>query len=122
MAMNSSHRRILSKYNFMRWGRLGFALESNACDGIRVLYAITDPKATRVVYVGDTEIGRNVRARLKAHLADTKKSGLVEINSWVWIHQMVTEYLVLDDFEESTGGLPELNVRKTQKWPGSRRK
>jgi hypothetical protein len=38
----------------------------------RVIYAITNPEGTAVVYVGDTEQGRDVRGRLKA--AKSKKT------------------------------------------------
>ena len=48
-------------------------------------------------------------------MKDREKAGLVEENSDVYIHFMVTEFLVLTTFEELVGALPALNKRKSQK-------
>ncbi len=115
MALNRSHKSILDEYVFEKAGPLKKVLGSDEYDGIRVIYAITDPEHTKVVYIGDTEQGRDVRARLRSHLKDREKVGLVEETSIVYIHIMVTEYLILDEFEEKTGTLPVLNKRKSAK-------
>jgi hypothetical protein len=91
------------------------ALKSDEYDEARVIYAITNPEKTEIVYIGDTESGRDVRGRLKAHLKDRDKIGLVENESDVYIHFMITEFLVLSTFEEEVGSLPALNKRKSQK-------
>lgn len=113
--MNKKHARILKANHFEPHGTVATALKSDEFDNCRVLYAITDPAGENVVYVGDTEVGRDVRARLKAHMNARDKAGHVEAESQVWIHFMVTEFKVLCDFEEGTGGLPKLNKRKVAK-------
>lgn len=100
---------------FERAGELGGVLKSDEFDGTRVIYAITNPAKTEIVYVGDTEVGRDVRGRLKSHLKDRDKVGLVEEDSDVYIHIMITEFAVLNAFEDSVGSLPVLNKRKSQK-------
>ena len=59
--------------------------------------------------------GRDVRGRLKAHLNSREKVGQVEKTSEVYIHMMVTEFMVLDAFEQDAGAIPVLNKRKSQK-------
>ncbi|MFH1465600.1 MAG: hypothetical protein ABIO70_14530 [Pseudomonadota bacterium] len=113
--MDKKQKKILDSNRFERCGTVAEMLKSDEWDGVRVIYAITDPQDSRVVYIGDTETGRNLRARLKAHMAHRAKAGLVEEDSRVYVHFMVTEYKVLTDFEEATGALPELNKRKVQK-------
>jgi hypothetical protein len=109
------HAALLREHHFFTAGELGFVLRGDAYDGIRSLYAITNPARTSLVYVGDTEVGRDLRARLKAHLNARSKAGHVERESLVFVHVMVTEYRVLCRFEEEVGQLPVLNKRKTAK-------
>ena len=120
MALKKVHREILKLNDFVSNGTLKESLLSDEWDGSRVLYAISDPKVTRVVYVGDSERGRNLRSRLKAHMKDRTKKGLVELKSRVWVHFMVTECSVLWDFKENTGMLPELNRHISAKHPRKR--
>jgi hypothetical protein len=87
---------------------------------VRTLYAITNPEQTEVVYVGDAEVGRDLRARLKAHLDSRGKAGHVEPDSLVFVHVMVTEYMVLSRFQEDTGSMPVLNKRKVPKYTNAR--
>ena len=107
--MKRIHSAILKVNDFVPCGTVKQALDSDQWDGVRVLYAISDPKNTRIVYVGDSEKGRALRARLKDHLSKRSKKGLVELKSRVWVHFMVTERSVLCDFQENTGAIPELN-------------
>ena len=115
MAMKKSHQKLLNEFHFEDCGQLVNFLKKDEFDGSRVIYAITDPEKLEVVYVGDTEQGRDVRGRLKAHLKDREKVEKVENESHVFIHVMVTEFMVLDAFDNDTGGLPALNKRKSQK-------
>ena len=115
MALDRKHKKILTDNHFEPCGTLADALKLDRWDGARVLYAITDPADTQIVYIGDTEVGRDVRARLRAHLNDRSKIGKVENASQLWVHFMITEFKVLTDFEQAVGGLPELNKRKVQK-------
>jgi hypothetical protein len=115
VALKREHAKILKKNHFEHVGELAEALRSDEFDYCRVIYAITNPEKTEIVYVGDTEQGRDVRGRLKAHLKDREKAGLVEESSDLYIHMMVTEYAVLTDFEEITSALPVLNKRKSAK-------
>ena len=48
-------------------------------------------------------------------MKDREKVGLVEENSDVYVHVMITEYFVLSTFEELVGALPVLNKRKSRK-------
>ena len=115
MALKRTHRKLLDEFHFDHWGELDGAMQKDEYDGCRVVYAITNPTKTEVVYVGDTEQGRDVRARLRAHLNARDKAGLVEKTSDVYIHMMVTEFAVLDAFEQDDGAIPALNKRKSQK-------
>ena len=115
MALKKEHEKVLKDNRFEHVGDVGTALKSDEYEGDRVIYAITNTEKTEVVYVGDTEQGRSVRSRLKAHLKDREKVGLVEENSDLYIHVMVTEFAVLTAFEDRAGALPALNKRKVQK-------
>ena len=115
MALKALHKKVLAETHFEHVGELKKVLASDEFDGARVLYAITNPQKTEIVYIGETEQGRDVRGRLKSHMKDRDKVGLVEENSDVYIHMMVTEYFVLDTFEQLNGSLPILNKKKTQK-------
>ena len=115
MAIKKPHQKLLDEFHFEDCGPLADFLKRDEFDGSRVIYAITDPAKAEVVYVGDTEQGRDVRGRLKAHLKDREKVGKVENESHVFIHVMVTEFMVLDAFENDAGALPALNKRKSQK-------
>ena len=115
MTLKKSHENILTHLHFEHAGELADALKSDEYDDMRVIYAITNPEQTEIVYIGDTEQGRDVRARLKAHIKDREKVGLVENESDVYIHIMVTEFLVLSEFEAENGELPVLNKRKSRK-------
>lgn len=115
MALKKAHKQVLDEMHFEHVGELSKALKSDEFDGSRVIYAITNPDKSEVIYVGDTEQGRDVRGRLKSHMKDREKVGLVEENSDVYIHVMITEFAVLSAFEDLTGGLPALNKRKVQK-------
>lgn len=114
-SLNKKHLRVLTENHFEAHGTIGSALKSDEYDGCRVLYAISDPTGEQVIYVGDTEVGRDLRGRLKAHMNARDKAGHVELESQVWIHFMVTEFKVLSDFEDVAGALPKLNKRKVQK-------
>lgn len=90
-------------------------------DDLRLVYAITDPAHTSVVYVGETDRARDPRARYRSHIDSRKKIGKVELESLVFVHVMVTEYMVLDAFEHDTGSMPPLNMRKSQRDPPRKR-
>lgn len=115
MPLRKEHKKVLDHCHFEQWGEIQKVLKSDEFDSCRVIYAITNPDKTEIVYVGDTEQGRDVRGRLKAHMKDREKVGLVESNSDVYIHMMVTEFFVLSELEELSGALPTLNKRKSQK-------
>ena len=115
MALKRAHQKLLDEFHFEHWGALEEVLRDDEYDDNRVIYAITNPQKTEIVYVGDTEQGRDVRGRLKAHIKDRDKVGHVENESDVYVHLMITEYAVLDAFEQDTGALPALNKRKSQK-------
>ena len=115
MTLKNPHKKVLTDNHFERWGEMDEVLKSDEFDGARIIYAITNPTKTEIVYIGDTEQGRDVRGRLKSHMQDRDKAGCVETKSDVWIHLMVTEYSVMDHFEELNGALPALNKRKSQK-------
>jgi hypothetical protein len=115
MALKKPHKKVIDQMHFEHVGEMRDALKSDEFDGFRVIYAISNPGKTEIVYVGDTEQGRDVRGRLKAHMKDREKVGLVEENSDVFIHVMITEYSVLTEFENESGALPVLNKRKSAK-------
>lgn len=115
MALKKPHQKLVKEMHFEHIGEVGDAIQSDEFDGLRVIYAITNPEKTEIVYIGDTEQGRDVRGRLKSHLKDRDKVDLVEADSDVYVHVMITEYLVLTTFEELVGSLPILNKRKSQK-------
>ena len=113
--LKKPHQKIIDQMHFEPGGEIQQALKSDEFDDCRVIYAITNPEKTEIVYIGDTEQGRDVRGRLKAHMKDREKVGLVEENSDVYVHVMITEYFVLSTFEELVGALPVLNKRKSRK-------
>ncbi len=113
--LHADHAALLREHHFETAGALGDVIRNDEYDGIRIIYIITNPEQTEIVYVGDTEEGRNVRGRLKDHLDTRSKAGKVEKTSLVFVHVMVTEYMVLDRFEEVFGRLPVLNKRKVPK-------
>jgi hypothetical protein len=115
MALKKTHQKLIDEFHFERWGELEGVLKKDEFDSCRVIYAISNPEKTEIVYIGDTEHGRDVRGRLKAHLNSREKAGFVEKTSDVYVHMMVTEYMVLDAFDEDAGALPVLNKRKSQK-------
>ena len=115
MALKKPHQKLVNEMNFEHIGEVGDVIQSDEFDGLRVIYAITNPAKTEIVYIGDTEQGRDVRGRLRSHLKDREKVDLVEEDSDVYLHVMITEYLVLSAFEEMVGSLPVLNKRKSQK-------
>ncbi len=110
-----AHSKVMKKLRFQREGTVEEALKRDTFDGLRVLYAITDPDETQVVYVGETEVGKNLRGRLKAHLNDRSKINLVEPQSALFVHIQITEFIVLSAFEEWSGALPKLNKKKVDK-------
>ncbi len=116
MALSREHKKLLDDFGFELAGTMEQALTTYEWDDARVIYAITDPKKHQIVYVGDTEQGRNLRGRLNAHLKDREKINLVEKDSHVYVHLMVTEFLILDEFEQVTGRLPACNKRKVAKF------
>ena len=113
--LHADHAALLREHHFETAGAIGDVIRTDEYDGIRIIYIITNPEQTEIVYVGDTEEGRNVRGRLKDHLDTRSKAGKVEKTSLVFVHVMVTEYMVLDRFEEVFGRLPVLNKRKVPK-------
>ena len=113
--LHPKHAALLRECHFETAGPLADVIRTDEYDGIRIIYAITNPQQTDIVYVGDTEEGRDVRGRLKDHLDTRSKAGHVEKTSLVFVHVMVTEYMFLDRFEEEVGTLPELNKRKVAK-------
>jgi hypothetical protein len=115
MPLKKPHQKVLDEMHFDYISEVGDFLKNDEFDDARVIYAITNPEKTEIVYVGDTEQGRDVRGRLKAHMKDRDKVGLVELDSDVYIHFMITEFLVLSTFETEAGSLPALNKRKVQK-------
>lgn len=113
--LDATHAALLREHHFETAGRIEFVMRGFAYDGMRVLYAITNPSETAVVYVGDSEVGRDLKKRLKDHLDSRRMAGHVEMESLVFVHVMVTEYMVLDRFEEEAGSMPLLNRSKTPK-------
>lgn len=113
--LNPQHADLLRGHRFESAGTVAHVLSDDEYDGIRALYAITNPAKTAVVYVGESEAGRDIRGRIKAHMNARDKAGNIEADSLVFVHVMVTEYMVLDAFEHATGGLPLLNHHKTMK-------
>jgi hypothetical protein len=109
------HADILREHLFEDAGLLAYALRQDEFDGLRVVYAITNPAQTELVYIGDAEQGRNLRSRLRTHLKDREKIGHVELDSRVYVHVMITEFMVLNNFYADTGRLPVCNKRKSQK-------
>lgn len=109
------HADLLREHLFEDAGLLAYALRQDEFDGLRVVYAITNPAQTELVYIGDAEQGRNLRSRLRAHLKDREKIGHVEADSRVYVHVMITEFMVLNNFHADTGRLPVCNKRKSQK-------
>lgn len=113
------HASLLREHHFETAGVLGEVIRGDAYSGMRIIYAITNPAQTEIVYIGDTEVGRDVRGRLKAHANDRSKMGHVERDSLVFVHVMVTEYMVLDRFQQEMKTLPLLNSRKVMKHANS---
>ena len=118
--LHPKHAALLREHRFETAGLAKAVLRTDEYDGVRTLYAITNPEQTEVVYVGDAEVGRDLRARLKAHLDSLGKAGHVEPDSLVFVHVMVTEYMVLSRFQEDTGSMPVLNKRKVPKYTNAR--
>ena len=115
MTLRREHERVLRENNFEYFGSVENAIESGELDGTRLIYAITNPERTEIVYVGDTEEGKNVRARLRALLRD-KRTNMVESDSGLYFHAIVTEFSVVRAFEELAGEMPALNRRKFEKF------
>lgn len=118
--LHPKHAALLREHRFETAGLAKAVMRSDEYDGVRTIYAITNPEQTEVVYVGDAEVGRDLRARLKAHLDSREKAGRVEPDSLVFVHVMVTEYMVLSRFQEDTGSMPVLNKRKVPKHTSTR--
>ncbi len=113
--LHPAHADILREHLFEDAGLLGDALLTDEFDGARVVYAITNPGQTEIVYIGDSEQGQNLRDRLRSHVRDRQKMGHVEKESRVYVHVMITEYMVLDCFQQDIGRLPVCNKRKVAK-------
>lgn len=118
--LHPKHCALLLEHRFETAGLAKAVIRTDEYDGVRAIYAITDPEQTEVVYVGDAEVGRDLRARLKSHLDSREKAGRVEPESMVFVHVMVTEYMVLSRFQEDTGSMPVLNKRKVPKHTNGR--
>ncbi len=110
--LDARHADLLREHGFEAAGTLAQALSTDTYDLARVIYAIVNPEATAIVYIGGTEGGRDVRVRLRTHLRDRAKIGHVEKESLLFVHVMLTEYVVLHHFESDTGRLPVCNKRK----------
>ena len=113
--LHADHAAMLREHHFETAGVMRDLLRSDEYDGIRAIYAVTNPEQTALVYIGESEEGRDIRGRLKSHMNARNKAGHVEKQSLVFVHVMVTEYMVLDRFEEVVGTLPVLNKRKVAK-------
>ena len=113
--LHPDHAAMLREHHFETAGVMRDLLRSDEYDGIRAIYAVTNPEQTALVYIGESEEGRDIRGRLKSHMNARNKAGHVEKESLVFVHVMVTEYMVLDRFEEVVGALPVLNKRKVAK-------
>ena len=113
--LHADHAAMLREHHFETAGVMRDLLRSDEYDGIRAIYAVTNPEQTALVYIGESEEGRDIRGRLKSHMNARNKAGHVEKESLVFVHVMVTEYMVLDRFEEVVGTLPVLNKRKVAK-------
>jgi hypothetical protein len=98
----------LKRLGFVAVGALGDVIRDDRLDGLRIVYAITDPRGRDVVLFGETERGRDVRARLKKHLSERTAAGLIEPRSRVYVHMLVTEAYALGAYREATGHLPAL--------------
>lgn len=105
------HASLLRDHGIEDAGHLAWVLKTDVYDGHRIVYVITNPERTAIVYIGGTEGGRDLRARLRCHLKDRDKIGHVERDSFVYVHIMVTEFMVLSHFREDTGALPRCNKR-----------
>lgn len=114
--LDRDHARLLREHLFEDAGPLWRVLTTDAWDGLRIVYALTDPECRAVVYVGETELGRNLRGRLRCHLRDREKLGAVERESRVYVHVMITEFMVLARFREETDALPRCNKRMVAKF------
>lgn len=110
--VNKAHADLLKKLRFVKEGTIEVVLKNVEFDGFSVIYALTDPGHERVVYIGETVDGGDLRGRLKAHLRDRAKAGLVEPTSYVYVHACVTEELAIYAFQEKAGGPPELNKKR----------
>ena len=113
--LHPDHAALLREHHFETAGVMGTLLRDDTYDGIRAIYAVTNPQRTALVYIGESEEGRDIRGRLKSHMNARDKAGHVEKDSLVFVHVMITEYMVLDRFEEVIGRLPLLNQRKVPK-------
>lgn len=109
------HAGLLRELHFVTVGEAGDGMALWAFRDLRIVYAITNPERTEIVYVGDSEKGRDLAGRVKDHLSRREKAGHVEKASLVFAHILITEYLVLDRFRELTGKLPRLNKRITKR-------
>ena len=118
--LHPKHAALLREHRFESAGLAKAVVRTDEYDGVRTIYALTNPEQTEVVYVGDAEVGRDLRARLKVHLDSREKAGRVEPESLVFVHVMVTEYMVLSRFQEDTGSMPVLNKRKVPKHTNGR--
>lgn len=105
------HAGLLRELHFVTVGEAGDGMALWAFRDLRIVYAITNPERTEIVYVGDSEKGRDLAGRIKDHLSRREKAGHVEKASLVFAHILITEYLVLDRFRDLTGKLPRLNKR-----------
>lgn len=114
-SLDSVHAGLLRELHFVTVGDAGDAMALWAFRELRVVYAITNPARTEIVYVGDSEVGRDLAGRIKDHLSRREKAGYIERDSLVFAHVLITEYLVLDRFRDLTGSLPRLNKRVVRK-------
>lgn len=73
MALKRTHQKLMDEFHFEHWGLIEEVLKDDEYDDCRVIYAMTNPSQTEIVYVGDTEQGRDVRGRLKTHIKDREK-------------------------------------------------
>jgi|GEM_PF-2456461 len=110
--LDPRHAALLREHGFEDAGTIARVLSTDGYDLTRLIYAIVNPEGTAIVYIGGTEAGRDLRGRLRNHLRDRAKIHHVERESFVYVHIMLTEYVVIHHFHEDTGALPVCNKRK----------
>jgi hypothetical protein len=67
-SLDPAHAVLLREHGFEDAGHLAWVLKTKVYDGHRIVYVITNPERTAIVYIGGTEDGRDLRARLRCQV------------------------------------------------------